>query len=60
MEFNHRDWLICEPPLELKSAKAELSRRRRNALRRAENEMLRELCGTSARAAREDMGLSRR
>lgn len=30
---------------------------RRNAARRARNAILRELCGTSARAAREDMGL---
>ena len=30
---------------------------RRNARRRAENAALRELCGTSARAARIDMGL---
>ena len=30
---------------------------RRNALRRAKNAILRELCGTSARAAREDMGI---
>ena len=29
----------------------------RNLQRRVENEILRDLCGTSARAAREDMGL---
>ena len=34
-----------------------LAKDRRNAKRRAENAILRELCGTSARAAREDMGL---
>jgi hypothetical protein len=32
-------------------------RRDRNAERRERNAMLRELCGTSARAAREDMGI---
>ena len=30
---------------------------RRNRLKRQENEILRMLCGTSARAARADMGL---
>lgn len=30
---------------------------RRNAVRRETNQMLSNLCGTSARAAREDMGL---
>ena len=34
-------------------------RRERNARRREQNQVLRDLCGTSARAAREDMGLSR-
>lgn len=29
----------------------------KNANKRAENQILRDLCGTSARAAREDMGL---
>ena len=33
------------------------NRAKRNAARRAENAALRELCGTSARAAREDMGI---
>jgi len=37
--------------------KRERARLERNANRRAENEILRELCGTSARAARLDMGL---
>jgi hypothetical protein len=37
-----------------------LKRCKRNARRRAENAILRDLCGTSARAARIDMGLSRR
>jgi hypothetical protein len=32
-------------------------RRQRNAAARARNQILRDLCGTSARAAREDMGL---
>ena len=31
-----------------------------NRSRRSKNAVLRELCGTSARAAREDMGLSKR
>lgn len=35
----------------------EARRRNRNATRQARNEVLRNLCGTSARAAREDMGL---
>ena len=37
--------------------KNEAARAYRNAARRAENAALRELCGTSARAAREDMGI---
>jgi hypothetical protein len=36
---------------------AESKRRERNAVRRAMNNILREVCGTSARAAREDMGM---
>jgi hypothetical protein len=32
-------------------------RNQKNAARRAENEILRDISGTSARAAREDMGL---
>jgi hypothetical protein len=40
--------------------KKDLQRRRRNARRRAENEALRELTGTSAAAARLDMGLAKR
>jgi hypothetical protein len=36
---------------------AEYQRTRRNTNRREQNAVLRELCGTSARAAREDMGL---
>jgi len=35
----------------------ELSRRRKNKNKREQNAALCELCGTSARAAREDMGL---
>jgi hypothetical protein len=35
----------------------EQTRRSRNAANRARNAALRELCGTSARAAKEDMGL---
>ena len=35
----------------------ELARRKRNADARARNQILRDLCGTSARAAKEDMGL---
>jgi len=35
----------------------ELSRRKRNANNRAKNQILRDICGTSARAAREDMGM---
>jgi len=34
-----------------------LKRIERNAQKRAENQILRDLCGTSARAARADMGL---
>lgn len=38
--------------------RADRARRlQRNAARRAMNAALRELCGTSARAAREDMGI---
>jgi hypothetical protein len=42
-----------------KLVKQEQSRRRRNAFRREQNEILRDMCGTSARAAREDMGLAK-
>ena len=38
-------------------ARADIKRRARNADRRARNAILQEMCGTSARAAREDMGL---
>ena len=34
-----------------------LQRNQRNAAARARNQILRDICGTSARAAREDMGL---
>ena len=34
-------------------------RQERNRIRRERNQMLRDLCGTSAKAAREDMGLGR-
>lgn len=40
-----------------KTVHAQAVKRERNARRRAENAILRELCGTSARAAREDMGI---
>lgn len=32
---------------------------KRNSVRRAQNQILRDITGTSARAAREDMGLSK-
>jgi hypothetical protein len=35
----------------------EQKRHERNRARREQNQILRDLCGTSARAAREDMGL---
>ncbi len=35
----------------------EQKKARRNAANRAKNQILRDLCGTSARAAREDMGM---
>lgn len=34
-----------------------LARHRRNEARRIENQLLRDLCGTSAAAARRDMGM---
>lgn len=39
--------------------RAERARIERNRIRRKTNQMLRDITGTSARAAREDMGLSR-
>ena len=35
-----------------------IARRERNEMRREQNAILRELCGTSARAARLDMGMA--
>ena len=40
-----------------KAAAADRRRRRRNAARRELNAFLRDICGTSARAARSDMGI---
>jgi len=42
---------------EINYCSMELNRRRRNANNRAKNQILRDICGTSARAAREDMGM---
>ena len=41
----------------IKNARKEIKKKRYNAARRERNQILRDLCGTSARAAREDMGL---
>ena len=40
-----------------KALKEFMKREKRNRNRREQNAILRDLCGTSARAAREDMGL---
>ena len=42
---------------EAKALISDLKRKARNTFRREQNQILRDLCGTSARAAREDMGL---
>lgn len=49
-----RGVLVCKDHL---PSYAEPRPQDRNAYRRAQNAILREVCGTSARAAREDMGL---
>lgn len=41
----------------LAAAREQASRQRSNAMKRAENQILADICGTSAKAARSDMGL---
>jgi len=43
-------------PINEEALEAIRKRKQRNARRRAENAILREVCGTSAHAARKDMG----
>lgn len=48
------DWMASHQPEEVKEMKRKVS----NSIRaRSRNAMLREICGTSARAAKADMGL---
>ncbi len=57
MDPESSSMLLCRACLRSEFHAAERRRMKRNARRRVENAILREVCGTSARAAREDMGM---
>lgn len=57
LELRNSKWDRYNCGWDEQSFKAVLKRLKRNRFKREQNEILSDLCGTSARAAREDMGL---
>lgn len=55
-ELKDNKWIISEDYEKVEALKR-LKQLKRNAYKREENQILRDMCGTSARSARLDMGL---